>query len=72
MTSTPKPGLSEYLTDMHFKATRLSGIMNAVAFLEGEERCDEGKAALIYLAEELAGDLNNALDAVNLPKGNIQ
>jgi len=54
---------------MQRRACRLSGVMNAIAFLENEEQCNEGKAALIFLAEELANDLNNALDSVNRPEG---
>ncbi|MCC5968403.1 MAG: hypothetical protein JJU15_00465 [Pararhodobacter sp.] len=65
------PGLPEYLQDMQDRASRLSGIMNAIAFLENEGRCEEGRVALVYLAEELAAQLNTALDSVNLPKGEL-
>jgi len=63
--------LDKYLADMQDRACRLSGVMNAIAFLENEERCDEGKAALIYLAEELATDLYGALDCTRIPKGEL-
>lgn len=63
------PGLSEYLTDLHQQATRLSGVMRAVAHLENEGGCEEGRATLVFLADELANELCTALDCVNLPKG---
>jgi hypothetical protein len=66
------PGLARYLADVQSRATRLHGIMAAVAFLENEGACADGRVALVFLAEELAADLNNALDSVNIPKGEIQ
>lgn len=63
------PELSAYLSDMQARACRLSGILSAVAHLENAAECREGKAALIFLAEELAQDLNSGLDCTRIPKG---
>ncbi len=68
-TGMPGEALTKYLNDMQIRACRLSGIMNAIAFLENEDACREGQATLIYLAEELAGDLYTALDTVSRPEG---
>ena len=74
--TTPTPGndtgLPEYLKDMQGRACRLSGVMNAIAYLENEGACTEGRMALTFLAEELATDLYNALDTVNIPNGEIK
>lgn len=73
---TPAPGndtgLPEYLKDMQGRACRLSGVLNAIAHLENENACTEGRMALVYLAEELAGQLYDALDTVNIPNGEIK
>lgn len=66
-TGMTKEALTEYLNDMQDRACRLSGMMNAIAFLENEDACKEGQATLIYLAEELASGLYSALDAINRP-----
>ena len=75
-TATPSPGtaprLAEYLSDLQSRATRLHGIVAAAAFLENAGACKDGRAALVFLAEELAAEINNALDSVNIPKGTIQ
>lgn len=63
------PGLPEYLSDVHQQSTRLAGVMRAVAHLENEGGCDEGRATLVFLADELAQKLCTALDYVNVPKG---
>lgn len=67
-TGMSNEAISKYLADMQNRACRLSGIMNAIAFLENEDACKEGQATLIYLAEDLAGDLYSALDSVNHPE----
>ena len=77
MTSTtPTPGndtgLPEYLKDMQGRACRLSGVMSAIAYLENEGACTEGRMALVYLAEELASELYDALDTINIPNGEIK
>ena len=41
--------------------------MNAIAYLENDGGCEEGKAALIFVADDMAADINRALDLVNLP-----
>lgn len=74
-TGTPEPAknpLPAYLTDMQSRALRLAGVVRAIAFITNEGRCDEGRIALTYLAEELADDLNQALDAINIPNGEIR
>lgn len=50
------------LSEIHEKALRLRGVLNAVAHLQGESACKQGRAALIYLAEELSEELESALD----------
>lgn len=60
--------LKAHVQEVQNKACRLSGLVNAIAYLEGEKACEEGKCALIYLAEELAEEINLALDTVSLPK----
>ena len=64
--------LNLYLTDMQARACRLSGVMSAIAYLENEGACTEGRMALTFLAEELATDLYNALDTINIPNGEIK
>lgn len=73
-TPTPgdAPGVSEYLTAVHSKAVRLSGVVSAIAFLDNEGRCEEGRSALTYIAEELVQELTLALDTVNLPAGTLE
>ena len=44
------PGMSAYLDEMQSKSLRLSGVVAAIAPLESEDACREGKVALIYLA----------------------
>lgn len=77
---TPTPGtdagmpgetLSKYLTNLHERATRLSGIMRAAAHLESEGGCEEGRATLVFLADDLANEMCTALDYVNIPKGGV-
>jgi hypothetical protein len=63
------PELSAHLSDMQARACRLSGILSAIAHLQNSDECREGKAALIFLAEELAKDLNTGLDSTRIPKG---
>lgn len=67
-TGLTNDALNNYLDDMQGRASRLSGMMNAIAHLQNEEACKEGQATLIYLAEELAAELSTALDAVNRPE----
>lgn len=61
--------LRQYLDDMQSNATRLSGIIKAAAYLENDGGCEDGRAALVYLAERFANELTNDLDFVNRPKG---
>ena len=69
-TSGNNPGLPEirgYISDVQNRMCRLSGIMTAVAYLVNEDACQEGQAALIYMADEMAKEIFVALDSVNLP-----
>lgn len=74
--TTPTPGhvpsLPEYLSAVQSKAVRLSGVVSAIAFLDNEGRCEEGRSALTYIAEELSRELSRALDIVNLPAGTLE
>lgn len=63
--------LKTHLGHLQHLATRLSGVMSAIAYLENQDECRDGQAALIFLAEEMAHQLNNSLDIVNIPKGEI-
>ena len=62
---TPTPSISS----IHRTAVRLSGVLSAVAFLENEGQCKEGQSALIFLAEELGLELENALDTYSTRQG---
>ena len=70
-TPTPgnAPGLPEYLADLQTKAVRLSGVMSAIGFLQNEGKCEDGRIALIDVAEQLANELSDGLDSTNLPRG---
>lgn len=70
MTAT-NPSLAvllKYIGDVQSKACRLAGIASAIAYLENEGACGEGQCTLIFIAEELAAEINSALDSVNLPE----
>ena len=61
--SLSKPGDTAY-----DKALRLSGVLQCVAHLENDSACNDGRIALVYLAEELAADLVQYLDPPPVPK----
>ncbi|MCC5966499.1 MAG: hypothetical protein JJU24_10195 [Natronohydrobacter sp.] len=64
------PGLpAPSISACHNKAVRLSGVLSAVAHLENENACAEGRSALIFLAEELSAELESALDLMNSSRG---
>ncbi len=65
----PTPGNTPGLPAIHTKALRLSGILSAIAFLENENACAEGRSQLIFLAEELSEELTDALDALYTKEG---
>ena len=67
-TDTGLPVLLRYIDDVQNKAVRLAAVMNAIAFIENEGRCSEGRTALTYLAEDLAAEIVADLDRVNLPR----
>lgn len=60
--------IRRYIEDQQHLACRLAGVTAAIAYLTNDGGCEEGQAALIYLAEDLAIQLHTALDIVNLPK----
>ncbi|SDX21353.1 hypothetical protein [Roseicitreum antarcticum] len=66
------PSLRQHLEDAQSVACNLSGLLNAVAYLQGASECQHGQAALIYVAENMARDLNDRLDSLNIPTGEIQ
>ena len=61
-------GLPEYLTGLHTKAVRQSGVLSAIGFLQNEGKCEDGQIALIDVAEQLANELSDGLDSVNLTR----
>lgn len=67
--TTNTPDLSKYLAEVQAKALSLSGLIKAIAHLENEGGCAEGRAALTYLAEPMANEIFLALDSLHLPKG---
>jgi hypothetical protein len=62
------PELLKHIAEVQSRACRLSGVVSAIAFLESEGACAAGQCALIYIAEDLAAEINTALDSVNLPR----
>lgn len=60
--------LLDHIQNIQDKASRLSGIMEALFFIDNENTCREGCSALVAIGRELAADINTQLDAVNLPK----
>jgi hypothetical protein len=67
-TTPGLPDLLKYIAEVQSRACRLSGVVSAILFLESEGACAEGQCALIYMAEDLAAEINTALDSVNLPR----
>lgn len=66
-TTAPAPTLNE----CYRNAVRLSGVLEALAFihtesLEDPKICREGKDTLIFLAEELANELDERLDLLSV------
>ena len=55
-------------TDAYTKALRLSGLLQALAFLTNENGCPEGQAALIFIAEEMAADVLELMDPPPPPR----
>jgi hypothetical protein len=66
--NTGLPELLAHIDDMHSQACRLSGVLNAIAYLENESACGAGRTALVYMAEELAEQIYSGLDCINLPE----
>ena len=60
------------ISAIHTKALRLSGILQAVAHLENESACAEGRSALIFLADEVAQELEGELDYYNTHAGRTE
>ncbi|SHK23150.1 hypothetical protein SAMN05444000_1232 [Shimia gijangensis] len=64
----PLRALRSHVSDVQDKTCHLSGVIQAIAYLEGENACQAGQAALIYIAEDMIKEIDNALDALNLPE----
>ena len=64
--SNANPELRHSIATMQTLACRLSGVVEAIAYLENEKVCENGKCAMIYIAKEIAGQLFTGLDSVNL------
>lgn len=58
-----------HLDEIHRTAVRLSGVLNAIAFLENQDACREGQATLIFIAEEIGQQLESDLDRFCTQKG---
>ena len=65
--SNANPELRQNIATIQTLACRFSGVVEAIANLENKKICENGKCALIYIAEEIAGQLFTGLDSVNLP-----
>ena len=59
--------LKQHLQDAQDRATQLEGVLEAIDFLDGEQRCANGLTALIRVACDMSNQLQRQLDAVNLP-----
>lgn len=51
------------ITEAHGRVLRLSGVLEALAYLTNENARPEARAALVFLADELAADLLAFVDA---------
>ena len=56
------PRLAKRIDTAYDKALRLSGVLQCVAHPENDNACNDGRIALVYLAEELADELMRHLD----------
>lgn len=59
--------LANYIADQQSVALRLEGLLEALEELNVQNLAPEAQSSLILVARGMAGDLNKALDAVNLP-----
>ena len=62
------PALLNHIRAMQTKATRLCGLLETIAFVESEGACLEGRIVLTEIAKEVARELENGLDSVNVPE----
>ena len=70
MTKPDMP-LAAYLSDMQSKAMHLAALLNTINRLDGEGISIPGRLSISQMAENLAEELNQGLDAVNLPEGTL-
>lgn len=47
---------------LHFDSVRIAGLTSAICCLENSGECDEGRAALVFLAQDLTQKLARDLD----------
>ena len=67
-TDTGLPALLDHIRVMQCKATRLCGLLETIAFVESEGARLEGRIVLTEIAKEVARELENGLDSVNVPE----
>lgn len=60
--------LAQYIASQQTVACRLEDILEALEQLSAQDLAPDAQPILISVARGLAGDLNEALDSVNLPK----
>lgn len=65
---TGLPELLAYIDDVQIMAHRLAGALGAIIYLEDEVGCNNSRFAVSLIAQELANQIAESLDCVNLPK----
>lgn len=60
--------LREYIDSQQSMATRLVGVLEALAALDNEGLEGSAQTVLIHIALEMAEEINSALDSVSLPR----
>lgn len=60
--------LREYIDSQQSMATRLVGVLEALAALDNEGLEESAQTVLIHIALEMAEEINSALDSVSLPR----
>ena len=64
--------LHQHIQRQQDRSTMLRGVIRAIALLESENWSGgEEYDALLMVAQDLADQINVALDVVNLPKGGV-
>lgn len=62
------PALMRHISEMQEMSCDLYGLLEAIAYLDNEGKCEVAMPVLIDLARKMADDLNRGLDSVMLPK----